>query len=153
MSLVGMGFDSKREFAPPPILLGLLLCSWTQGNTPHSCSSAYRLAGFLTLGSHLLLANPVLCSHRLLLSFEFLRAFRQSPSSILAWSTPAPPQYFKGPVFSCSYSLRHIQSLAICIMASLTFINSTTLVIFFFFGAEWPEGSRSSTGIDPCLLQ
>ena len=24
-----MGFDSKREFAPPTILLGLLLCPWT----------------------------------------------------------------------------------------------------------------------------
>ena len=30
MSLVGMGFDSKRDFAPPTILLGLLLCPWTK---------------------------------------------------------------------------------------------------------------------------
>ena len=28
-SLVGMGFDSKRNLAPPTILLGLLLCPWT----------------------------------------------------------------------------------------------------------------------------
>ena len=28
VSLVGMGFDSKHEFIPPTILLGLLLCSW-----------------------------------------------------------------------------------------------------------------------------
>ena len=28
MSLVGMGFDSKCDFAPPTILLGLLLCPW-----------------------------------------------------------------------------------------------------------------------------
>ena len=28
LSLVGMGFDSKRNFAPPTILLGLLLCPW-----------------------------------------------------------------------------------------------------------------------------
>jgi len=27
-SLVGMGFDSKCDFAPPTILLGLLLCPW-----------------------------------------------------------------------------------------------------------------------------
>ena len=28
-SLVGMGFDSKHDFAPPTVLLGLLLCPWT----------------------------------------------------------------------------------------------------------------------------
>ena len=28
-SLAGMGFDFKHEFAPPTILLGLLLCPWT----------------------------------------------------------------------------------------------------------------------------
>ena len=31
-SLVGMAFDSKHDFAPPTILLGLLLCTWTQGS-------------------------------------------------------------------------------------------------------------------------
>ena len=30
-SLVGMGFDSKHDFAPPTVLLGLLLCPWTWG--------------------------------------------------------------------------------------------------------------------------
>ena len=30
-SLVGMTFDSKRDFTPPTILLGLLLCPWTWG--------------------------------------------------------------------------------------------------------------------------
>ena len=30
-SLVGMGFDSKHNFAPPTILLGLLLCPWMWG--------------------------------------------------------------------------------------------------------------------------
>ena len=30
-SLVGMGFDSKCNFTPPPILLGLLLCPWMLG--------------------------------------------------------------------------------------------------------------------------
>ena len=29
-SLAGMQFDSKHDFAPPTILLGLLLCTWTQ---------------------------------------------------------------------------------------------------------------------------
>ena len=31
VSLLGMGFDSKCDFAPPTILLGLLLCCWTWG--------------------------------------------------------------------------------------------------------------------------
>ena len=31
VSLVGMGFDSKHDFVPPTILLGLLLCPWTWG--------------------------------------------------------------------------------------------------------------------------
>ena len=31
VSLVGMGFDSKHDSAPPTILLGLLLCPWTWG--------------------------------------------------------------------------------------------------------------------------
>ena len=29
-----MGFDSKREFAPPTVLLGLLLCPWAWGISP-----------------------------------------------------------------------------------------------------------------------
>ena len=29
--LARMGFDSKREFTPPTVLLGLLLCPWTWG--------------------------------------------------------------------------------------------------------------------------
>ena len=29
--LVGMGFDSKHDFSPPTVSLGLLLCSWTCG--------------------------------------------------------------------------------------------------------------------------
>ena len=31
MSLADMGFDSKYDFAPPTVLLGLLLCRWTWG--------------------------------------------------------------------------------------------------------------------------
>ena len=31
MSLEGMGFDSKCNFAPPTFLLGLLLCLWMWG--------------------------------------------------------------------------------------------------------------------------
>ena len=30
-SLAGMGFDSRQDFAPPTILLGLLLCPWMWG--------------------------------------------------------------------------------------------------------------------------
>ena len=39
VSLADMGFDSKRDFAPPTILLGLLLCPG-HGISPHRCSSA-----------------------------------------------------------------------------------------------------------------
>ena len=35
-SLIGMGFDSKCDFAPPTIFLGLLLCPWTWGNSSQS---------------------------------------------------------------------------------------------------------------------
>ena len=31
MSLADMGFDSKYDFAPPTVLLGLLLCRWMWG--------------------------------------------------------------------------------------------------------------------------
>ena len=31
VSLEGMGFYSKHNFAPPTILLGLILCPWTRG--------------------------------------------------------------------------------------------------------------------------
>ena len=41
-SLVGMEFDSKCEFTPPTILLGLLLCPWTRG-TPHGRSSKAQM--------------------------------------------------------------------------------------------------------------
>ena len=44
-----MGFDSKCEFAPPIILLGLPF-TLGRGVSPHSHSSAYRLTWvFLTL--------------------------------------------------------------------------------------------------------
>ena len=42
-SLVGMGFDSKCDFAPPTILLGLPLCPWTWGISTkllHCCTAA-----------------------------------------------------------------------------------------------------------------
>ena len=32
-SLVGMGFDSKHDFTPPTVLLGLLLCPWMWGTS------------------------------------------------------------------------------------------------------------------------
>ena len=40
--LVGVEFDSKREFTPPTLLLGLLLCSWTRGLSHHSRSSSVQ---------------------------------------------------------------------------------------------------------------
>ena len=55
MFLEGMGFDSKHDFAPPTVLLGLLLCPWTEGiffgGTQHSfvddCSAEYCNFGVL----------------------------------------------------------------------------------------------------------
>ena len=52
--LAGMGFDSKGEFTPPTVLLGLLL--WPLRVSPHSCSNTYRLTGVsltLDVGYHL----------------------------------------------------------------------------------------------------
>ena len=45
-SLAGTGFDSKRGFTPPTVLLGLLLCPWTWGisSQPLQC-----LLGFFWL--------------------------------------------------------------------------------------------------------
>ena len=58
-SLAGLVFDSRRELAPPTVLLGLLLCPWTRG-----ISSAYPLSGVpLTLDmGYLLTASPAKCS-------------------------------------------------------------------------------------------
>jgi len=55
MSLAGMGFDSKHDFTPLAILLGLLLCPWMWGiffvGIQHSpvngCSVASCNFGFL----------------------------------------------------------------------------------------------------------
>ena len=77
-SLPVIGFNSKCDFAPPTILLGLLLCPWMWGISSKSlqlhaattpmlcscCSSAYRLAGVslpLDVGC-LLTVAPVLHS-------------------------------------------------------------------------------------------
>ena len=49
-SVVGMGFDSKCEFTPPTILLGLLLCCWTWGITSKSLQHLPSCWGFSDLG-------------------------------------------------------------------------------------------------------
>ena len=45
---MGMGFDSKHDFTPPAILLGLLLCPWTEvaffGETEHSPADDWSAA-------------------------------------------------------------------------------------------------------------
>ena len=50
VSLAGMRIDSKHKFAPPSILLGLLLCPWTWGvsSQPLQCLPSYW--GFSDLG-------------------------------------------------------------------------------------------------------
>ena len=59
-SLGRMGFDSKWEFTPFTVLLGLLLCPWTWGIS-YSHSSPYHLTGVsLTLDvGYLHMAGPV----------------------------------------------------------------------------------------------
>ena len=49
-SLAGMGFDSKCKFAPPTILLGLLLCCWTWGIASKSLQHLPSCWGFCDLG-------------------------------------------------------------------------------------------------------
>ena len=49
-SLVGMGFDSKCEFAPPTILLRLLLCPWTWDISSHLLQSLPSYWCFSDLG-------------------------------------------------------------------------------------------------------
>ena len=50
MSLADMGFDSKCDFAPPTVLLGLLFCPWMWGI-------------FSNLLQRYVAADPVPCSH------------------------------------------------------------------------------------------
>ena len=49
-SLVGVGFDSKGEFAPPTVLLGLLLCPWTWGISSQLLQCLPSYWGFSDLG-------------------------------------------------------------------------------------------------------
>ena len=49
-SLVGIGFDSEREFAPPTVLLGLLLCPWTWGISSQLLQHLPSYWGFSNLG-------------------------------------------------------------------------------------------------------
>ena len=50
VSLGEMGFDSKRESAPAPILLGLLLCPWTWGISSQWLQHLLSYWGFSDLG-------------------------------------------------------------------------------------------------------
>ena len=49
-SLAGMGFDAKHEFAPPTVLLGLLLCPWTWGISSEPLQHLPSYWGFSDLG-------------------------------------------------------------------------------------------------------
>ena len=49
-SLVGMGFDSKCEFAPPTVFLGLLLCPWAWGISSQLLLCLLSYWGFSDLG-------------------------------------------------------------------------------------------------------
>ena len=49
-SLVGMRSDSKHEFAPPTVLLGLLLCPWTWGISSQLLQHLPSYWGFSDLG-------------------------------------------------------------------------------------------------------
>ena len=66
-SLMGMGFDSKCDFAPPTILLELLLCPWTWGISSQSLQHLLSYWGFSDLGGgvspHGRCSWPWPCSH------------------------------------------------------------------------------------------
>ena len=49
-SLAGMGFDSKRDFTPPSVLLGLLLCPWMCGISSQALQHLPSYWGFSNLG-------------------------------------------------------------------------------------------------------
>ena len=49
-SLAGMGFDSKHQFTPPTVLLGLLLCPWLPGISSLSLQRLPSYWGFSDLG-------------------------------------------------------------------------------------------------------
>ena len=58
--LVEMGFDSKRKFTPPTILLGLLLCPWMRDICSQLLQPLPSYCGFSDLGwGYLLKAGPV----------------------------------------------------------------------------------------------
>ena len=54
--LAGLGFDSKCDFVPPTVLLGLLLCPWTWGITILTRWWSRRMC------AHLLLRELLICS-------------------------------------------------------------------------------------------
>ena len=47
---MGMGFDSKHEFTPPTVLLGLLLCPWTWSISSQLLQHLPSYWGFSDLG-------------------------------------------------------------------------------------------------------
>ena len=63
VSLVGMGFDSKHEFTPPTILLGLPLCPWMWGISSQALQRLPSYWDFSDLGRGVSppLTAPVTC--------------------------------------------------------------------------------------------
>ena len=62
---MGMGFDSKHDFPPPTILLGLLLCAWTWDI-------------FFFVGSNIVLSTVV---QQRVVILEFLQEISAHPST------------------------------------------------------------------------
>ena len=105
-----MGFDSKHEFAPPTILLGLLLCPWMWGISSQLLQCLLSYWGFSDLGcgylhiaslvkctldmGYLFTAAPVPCSPctnaaKSLQSCLTLRPHRRQPTRLLCpWDSP-----------------------------------------------------------------
>ena len=85
-SLAGMGFDSKCDFAPPTILLGLLLCPWMWdtffGGMQHSPVDGYSAVscnfGILTEDECVSVYSAILarmCCQRAPLSCNWARQY------------------------------------------------------------------------------
>ena len=75
--LVGMGFDSKWDFTPPTILLGLFLCPWTWGISSKSlqCHAATAPAPTILMG--------LLCSWKWGIYSKLLQ--HHTASALLEW--------------------------------------------------------------------
>ena len=81
VSLAGMGFDSKREFTPPTVLPGLLLCPWTWGISSQPLQHLPSYWGFSDLGRGVSAHSQSSKAQPLLLTLDVGDLFTAAPRS------------------------------------------------------------------------